>query len=108
MPLQQLKHKLIVQKMQLERQLSAIHHDFQQGRSADSAEQAAERENEQVLNSLKHNAAEELRQINTALQRIEHGDYLQCSQCGEAIGLERLNAVPYTSLCISCANTATQ
>lgn len=108
MPLQQLKHKLIVQKMQLERQLSAIHHDFQQGRSADSAEQAAERENEQVLNSLEHNAAEELRQINTALQRMEHGDYLYCSQCGEDIGLERLNAVPYTSLCISCANTAMQ
>ncbi|SNY45523.1 transcriptional regulator, TraR/DksA family [Arsukibacterium tuosuense] len=105
MPLQQLKHKLLVQKVQLERQLNAIHHDFQQGRSADSAEQAAERENEQVLNSLEHNAAEELKQINIALQRMEHGEYLHCSQCGEDIGVERLNAVPFTTLCISCANT---
>tara|TARA_R110002126_G_scaffold178030_1_gene326973 strand:+ start:1466 stop:1789 length:324 start_codon:yes stop_codon:yes gene_type:complete len=106
MPLQQLKHQLLLQKVQLERQLNAIHHDFQQGRSADAAEQAAERENEQVLNSLEHNAAEELKQINTALQRMEHGEYLHCSQCGEDIGIERLNAVPFTTLCIKCASTS--
>ena len=105
MLLQHLKHKLLVQKVQLERQLAAIHHDFQQGRSADAAEQAAERENEQVLNSLEHNAAAELRQINHALQRMEQGDYQYCSHCGEDIGLARLSAVPFTTLCISCANT---
>ncbi|MAD77514.1 MAG: hypothetical protein CML20_22550 [Rheinheimera sp.] len=103
MQIQQLKHKLLVHKMQLERQLSANHHDFL--RSADSAEQAAERESEQILSSLELNAAEELKQIDIALQRMEHGEYLNCSHCGEAIGLERLNAVPFTTLCISCANT---
>ncbi|WP_235357437.1 TraR/DksA family transcriptional regulator [Arsukibacterium sp. MJ3] len=106
MPLQQLKHKLLVLKAQLEHQLSAIAHDFKQGRSADSAEQAAERENEQVLNSLEHNAADELQQINHALQRMEQGSYLDCSQCGADIGLARLNAVPFTTLCIDCANTS--
>lgn len=106
MPLQQLKHKLLVQKMQLERQLSDIHHDFRQGRSADAAEQAAERENEQVLNSLEHNAAVELQQINHALQRMEQGDYLHCSECGGDIGVARLNAVPFTTLCIHCASTS--
>ncbi|MDX1678643.1 TraR/DksA family transcriptional regulator [Arsukibacterium sp.] len=104
MPLQELKRKLLAQKVQLERQLNAIHHDFQQGRTADAAEQAAERENEQVLNSLEYNAAEELNSINIALQRMEHGEYLYCSRCGEEIGLERLNAVPFTTFCIHCAN----
>ena len=103
MQIQTLKHKLLVQKMQLERQLSENHRDFLQ--STDAAEQAAERENAQVLNSLDLNAEQELQQINIALQRMEHGEYLQCSQCGEDIGVARLNAVPFTTLCISCANT---
>lgn len=104
MPLQQLKQRLLERKMQLERQVAAIEHDFRQGRSSDLAEQAQERENDDVLNALEHNAEQELMHINRALQRMDQGDYATCSVCQDIIALERLTAIPYTSLCIQCAN----
>lgn len=104
MPLQQLKQRLLERKVQLERQVAAIEHDFRQGRSSDLTEQAQERENDDVLNSLEYNAEQELHHINRALERMEQGDYTHCSMCRDMIALERLAAIPYTSLCIQCAN----
>lgn len=40
--------------------------------------------------------------IQEALARIEDGTYGVCEGCGEAIGLERLKALPYARLCIDC------
>lgn len=40
--------------------------------------------------------------IQEALARIEDGSYGKCEECGENIGLERLNARPVTTLCIDC------
>ena len=45
----------------------------------------------------------ELDRIDAALQRITSGDFGFCSQCGEDIGLERLEFDPTTPLCIVCA-----
>nr|WP_237688007.1 TraR/DksA C4-type zinc finger protein [Sneathiella sedimenti] len=41
--------------------------------------------------------------IKAALERIEAGNYESCSSCGEQINEARLEALPYTTLCISCA-----
>jgi DnaK suppressor protein len=40
--------------------------------------------------------------IEEALSRIEDGTYGKCEACDQAIGLERLKALPYTRLCIEC------
>jgi DnaK suppressor protein len=40
--------------------------------------------------------------IREALQRIEEGDFGQCEECGDDIGIERLTARPVTTLCIEC------
>ncbi len=40
--------------------------------------------------------------IREALQRIEEGTFGQCEQCGDDIGIERLNARPEATLCIEC------
>ena len=45
----------------------------------------------------------ELDRIDAALQRITSGDFGFCVQCGEDIGLERLEFDPTTPLCIACA-----
>ena len=71
--------------------------------SADFAEQASERENDDVLRTISVEARYEIQQIGRALQRIEDGNYGECSGCGADIGTERLQAVPYTTLCIKCA-----
>ncbi len=43
-----------------------------------------------------------IRKIQSALQRIEDGTYGYCDDCGEDIGIPRLNARPMTKLCIAC------
>ena len=40
--------------------------------------------------------------IREALQRIEDGNFGQCEDCGDDIGIDRLNARPVTTLCIEC------
>jgi DnaK suppressor protein len=41
--------------------------------------------------------------IETALERIDDGIYGRCIQCDGAIPKARLNAIPYTPVCIKCA-----
>jgi RNA polymerase-binding transcription factor DksA len=41
--------------------------------------------------------------IELALQRIEDGEFGLCQQCDGVIAKTRLNAIPYTPLCIKCA-----
>jgi RNA polymerase-binding transcription factor DksA len=46
-----------------------------------------------------------LRQIDEALARYEKGCYGVCEDCGQEIDIARLEAIPYTSLCLRCAET---
>ncbi|HLM99971.1 MAG TPA: TraR/DksA C4-type zinc finger protein [Bryobacteraceae bacterium] len=46
--------------------------------------------------------SELLRNIHTALRRIEDGTFGTCTNCDEAIGRNRLVAVPWTPFCIRC------
>lgn len=41
--------------------------------------------------------------IEEALIRIEDGDYGKCIECDSGIPKMRLNALPFTPLCIRCA-----
>jgi len=72
----------------------------------DFAEQAVELENGETLVALDQELAQELKKIDKALDRIDDGHYLECESCGEPIGEDRLNALPYSVLCIDCANEA--
>src|SRR5689334_18522931 len=38
-----------------------------------------------------------------ALERIEADAYGRCENCGQEIGRERLEALPYTRFCVQCA-----
>ncbi|MFP6814108.1 MAG: TraR/DksA family transcriptional regulator [Pseudomonadales bacterium] len=71
---------------------------------SDFAEQAVELENGETLVALDREMSLELKQIEHALKRIEAGRYLDCENCREPIGERRLEALPYASLCISCAS----
>ena len=49
---------------------------------------------------------ERLREIEASLQRLADGEYGVCEGCGGLIEVERLQALPTTSLCIECAHKA--
>ena len=40
--------------------------------------------------------------IEAAIARIDDGSYGLCEECGEEIGLKRLEARPVTTFCIDC------
>lgn len=43
-----------------------------------------------------------LQQIDDALQRLEEGTYGECNECGGEIALGRLEAMPFSRLCVTC------
>lgn len=52
--------------------------------------------------TLEENVERALAAIDAALGRIENGTYGICSNCGQAIAPERLEALPWTTQCIDC------
>ena len=67
------------------------------------SEQVTERENSDVLNGLLEEGRFELRQVHSALSRIENGSYGQCMECQSVVSEARLNSLPYTPFCKNCA-----
>jgi RNA polymerase-binding protein DksA len=64
------------------------------------ADRATETFDRELADSLGENAGEILREVDDALARIDAGTYGTCTACGKEIPEERLDAVPYASLCI--------
>jgi RNA polymerase-binding protein DksA len=50
--------------------------------------------------TLEENATRALQAIDAALQRIDDGTYGTCGKCGKQIAPERLEAIPWATLCI--------
>jgi RNA polymerase-binding protein DksA len=66
---------------------------------ADTATETVERE---IGNTLEEHDERLLVAIDAALGRIEDGTYGKCVNCGAQIPVERLEAMPWATLCIDC------
>ena len=53
--------------------------------------------------SIEQNTLDLLGKVDHALGRIEAGSYGICESCGKSIPVERLNVLPYSTLCVECA-----
>lgn len=89
---------------ELEGRLAKLKRDAAQEHSSDSAEQAQERENDEVVDAIGVETREALAAVKAALQRIDEGSYGRCTQCGGDIAPDRLKAMPEATSCISCAS----
>lgn len=87
----------------LTQRVSRIQSHLRDPGSKDSQERATETENEEVLERLDETERGEIEAIRAALRRIDEGTYGACSSCGDEIAPRRLEALPYTSVCVSCA-----
>lgn len=74
--------------------------------SADFAEQVVEMENNEVLDALGNATRIEIEKIKQAITKMDQGEYGICQVCGEQISTGRLAAIPFSSMCIKCANQA--
>ena len=71
-------------------------------RQGDLADQATGNNEVHIQLKLKQTDAKILQAINEALERMEKGTYGICRDCGEPIAEARLNAIPWTRVCITC------
>ncbi|MGD9648522.1 MAG: TraR/DksA family transcriptional regulator [Pirellulales bacterium] len=55
--------------------------------------------------TLMQSEEETLEAIESALERIEDGTYGLCEECNVRIPKARLNALPYATLCVRCAES---
>jgi DnaK suppressor protein len=83
--------------------LSRIDSELRSPGPADAPDRATESENREVLEKLSESERQEVQDIRQALGRIRTGTYTVCSGCGHEISAGRLEALPYTSLCVKCA-----
>ena len=58
-----------------------------------------------VLATLDEKEQKDIQAINRALARMELGEYGSCEVCGKGIEVERLEAIPWTSVCSKHART---
>jgi RNA polymerase-binding protein DksA len=66
---------------------------------ADTATETYDRELDYTL---EENSEHVLAEIDGALRRIDEGSYGICTNCGKPIAEERLEALPWATLCIGC------
>tara|TARA_Y100000296_G_C5095472_1_gene217130 strand:+ start:221 stop:556 length:336 start_codon:yes stop_codon:yes gene_type:complete len=106
--LKEIKQQLSVKRDELEARISKIEESKKRKEplSADSGEQSLELENNEVVDALDQQERNDLVLIKNALSKIEAGGYGTCVSCGEEIGLSRLKALPFTPVCLSCAQEA--
>ncbi len=71
-------------------------------RQGDMADQATGNNEVHIQLKLKQTDAKILQAIEEALWRMDQGTYGICRDCGEPIAPERLNAIPWTRVCIEC------
>ncbi len=103
MPHESLRADLEARLSELQNRLQSIKKDVTQTHSGDSADQAQERENDEVVDAIGNETRLSIREVQSALSRIEEGTYGLCEACGEDIGEARLRALPEALRCVECA-----
>ena len=71
-------------------------------RQGDLADQASGNNEVHIQLKLKQTDAKILQAIEEALVRMEKGTYGICRDCGDPIAPARLEAIPWTRVCITC------
>ena len=68
----------------------------------DVSDQAKTAQETELTERLRQTNSHLLRATEEALERIKRGTFGVCADCGRPIGRLRLQAVPWTRLCLNC------
>ena len=101
----EIKNMLLVMRKELLQEVSQsmkaesdhLKHDI-----GDFYDQASSDRDRELSLMLADREREKVVLVDDALKRIENGTYGICDSCDEVIDKERLMAMPFTKLCLSC------
>jgi len=100
---ERLRERLEQKKDELTAKLERIRSNLQRGLDPDSAERAKQLEDREVVDALGKEAVAELEQIAAVFRRMDQDRFGVCTGCGSDIEDARLEAYPYATRCIACA-----
>ncbi len=114
-----MKEYLLGEKTRLEKELASFAHRNTKSKEADfevdfpnigdkDDENASEVAQFSNNLSLEDELEKALRDVDSALERIEAGTYGTCKYCSQLINEKRIIARPTSSSCIQCKKTLTQ
>lgn len=83
-------------------ELEELAHVKHSSASGDAADAAFDASGEEISSTLAELEAKELAQIERALRRLKAGTYGKCEVCSIKIPVARLNALPFSTLCVNC------
>ena len=72
------------------------------GKREEEATETAELENRMAMEK---RILDQLAEVDSALAKFDKGNYGVCENCGQPIGLDRLEALPQATLCMNCKAT---
>lgn len=99
----EIRNLLETRLRELTERIEEIDDDLHEHEEDDSEERASEIAGDEVLEELGSTGLREIKQIRSALVRLDKGTYGTCTHCGKPVGDRRLAAVPHAALCIKCA-----
>jgi len=85
-----------------------IQQDVQEGREGeagdgrDTYDIASDERDREINLLLGDRDRKKLEQVDDALQRLDAGEYGECEECGGEIAAGRLEAMPFSRLCVTC------
>lgn len=108
------RKRLEVEKQHLEEQIEEYEREIEEARMTESSSDRSPDPGNAEASSVKLEYAKELSieqntidllaKVKHALARIDAGGYGICESCGKAIPVERLEVLPYATLCVTCAS----
>ncbi|RMF22858.1 MAG: TraR/DksA family transcriptional regulator [Deltaproteobacteria bacterium] len=97
------------QLLELRREiLREIRHDLKEEREGEAADGrdtydiASDERDREINLLLTDRERKKLLLVDDALRRVDSGEYGKCEECGEDIAEGRLEAMPFTRLCVTC------
>ncbi len=93
---------------ELGERLLHIEEELDETPDPEPSERAVQQEDDEILEQLGNSGLAESRRINAALKRIREKIFGTCLGCGEPISEQRLDIVPYATLCRNCARKGEQ
>jgi DnaK suppressor protein len=110
------RKRLEDERVRLEAQISDYEREIEEARMTESSSDRSPDPGNAEASSMKLEYAKELSieqntidllgKVERALLRVEAGEYGLCESCGKSIPIERLDILPYSTLCVDCAAKA--
>lgn len=111
--LERFRKRLEEEKSRLEDQIEDYQRDLEEARLTESSSDRSPDPGNAEASSMKLEYAKELSieqntldllsKVNHALERVQQKTYGICESCGKAIPVERLDVLPYSTVCVECA-----